>query len=154
MDILKVVYEHKDEPMPEMEGLSDEELISLNVGAFVAGGVTGIIGNASMSVAGAAGETAKVGEIPVIVMADGRQDCGFLKSASGMRMEYIVWGSTMPETMQNLLTEDERAYMNSMIPHGPERTVRSLSSMRRQFPSVPRSPKAGIHCLQNAAGIS
>lgn len=119
--IVKVVYEHKDEPMPEMEGFSDEELISLNVGAFVAGGgVTGIIGNASMSVAGAAGETAKVGEIPVIVMADG--PAGLRLSQKCFRDENGIHslGSTMPETMQNLLTEDERAYMNSMIPQPGE----------------------------------
>ena len=86
-----------------------------------------------MSVAGAAGETAKVGEIPVIVMADG--PAGLRLSQKCFRDENGVHslGSTMPETMQNLLTEDERAYM-SMIPQ-PERTVRSLSSMRRQFPS-------------------
>ena len=79
--------------MPEMEGFSDEELISLNVGAFVAGGgVTGIIGNASMSVAGAAGETAKVGEIPVIVMADGPAGLRLSQKCFRMRMEYIVWG--------------------------------------------------------------
>lgn len=121
VDIVKVVYEHKDEPMPEMEGFSDEELISLNVGAFVAGGgVTGIIGNASMSVAGAAGETAKVGEIPVIVMADG--PAGLRLSQKCFRDENGIHSleSTMPETMQNLLTEDERAYMNSMIPQPGE----------------------------------
>ena len=121
VDIVKVVYGHKDEPMPGMEGFSDEELISLNVGAFVAGGgVTGIIGNASMSVAGAAGETAKVGEIPVIVMADG--PAGLRLSQRCFRDENGIHslGSTMPETMQNLLTEDERAYMNSMIPQPRE----------------------------------
>ena len=121
VDIVKVVYEHKDEPMPEMEGFSDEELISLNVGAFVAGGgVTGIIGNASMSVACAAVETAKVGEIPVIVMADG--PAGLRLSQKCFRDENGIHslGSTMPETMQNLLTEDERAYMNSMIPQPGE----------------------------------
>lgn len=121
VDIVKVVYGHKDEPMPGMEGFSDEELISLNVGAFVAGGgVTGIIGNASMSVAGAAGETAKVGEIPVIVMADG--PAGLRLSQRCFRDENGIHslGSTMPETMQNLLTEDERAYMNSMIPQPGE----------------------------------
>ena len=121
VDIVKAVYEHKDEPMPEMGGFSDEELISLNVGAFVAGGgVTGIIGNASMSVAGAAGETAKVGEIPVIVMADG--PAGLRLSQKCFRDENGIHslGSTMPETMQNLLTEDERAYMNSMIPQPGE----------------------------------
>ena len=121
VDTVKAVYEQKDEPAQEIEGLSDEELIRLNVGAFAAGGgVTGIIGNASMSVAGAAGETAKVGEIPVIVMADG--PAGLRLSQKCFRDENGVHslGSTMPETMQNLLTEDERAYMNSMIPQPRE----------------------------------
>lgn len=121
VDTVKAVYKQKDELAPEIESLSDEELIRLNVGAFAAGGgVTGIIGNASMSVAGAAGETAKVGEIPVIVMADG--PAGLRLSQKCFRDENGVHslGSTMPETMQNLLTENERAYMNSMIPQPGE----------------------------------
>ena len=92
VDTVKAVYEQKDEPAQEIEGLSDEELIRLNVGAFAAGGGgTGIIGNASMSVAGAAGETAKVGEIPVIVMADGPAGLRLSQKCFGMRMGCIVW---------------------------------------------------------------
>lgn len=53
--------------MPEAAGLDDEDLIRLNVGAFSAdAGMAGIIGNSSMSVAGAAGETAQTGNIPVL----------------------------------------------------------------------------------------
>lgn len=121
METIKVVYEQTGEADPEIEKLSDEELIRLNVGAFTAGGETAsIIGNASMSVAGAAGETAKVGQIPVIVMADGpaglRLSQKYFKDETGVHS----LGSTMPETMQRLLTEEERAFMDSMLPQPGE----------------------------------
>lgn len=121
METIKVTYEQKEEADPEIEKLSDEELIRLNVGAFTAGGETAsIIGNASMSVAGAAGETAKVGQIPVIVMADGpaglRLSQKYFKDETGVHS----LGSTMPETMQRLLTEEERAFMDSMLPQPGE----------------------------------
>lgn len=121
IETVKVAYEQKEKLAPEIEKLSDDELICLNVGAFADGGeMTGIIGNASMSVAGAAGETAKVGQIPVIVMADG--PAGLRLSQKCFRDENGVHslGSTMPETMQGLLTEEERAYMNSLIPQPGE----------------------------------
>ena len=121
METIKVVYEQTGEVDPEIEKLSDEELIRLNVGAFAAEGETAsIIGNASMSVAGAAGETAKVGQIPVIVMADGpaglRLSQKYFKDETGVHS----LGSTMPETMQRFLTEEERAFMDSMRPRPGE----------------------------------
>lgn len=121
IETIKVTYEQKEEADPEIEKLSDEELIRLNVGAFAAERETAsIIGNASMSVAGAAGETAKVGQIPVIVMADGpaglRLSQKYFKDETGVHS----LGSTMPETMQRLLTEEERAFMDSMLPQPGE----------------------------------
>lgn len=57
------------------KNLSDEELAYVNIGAFnPKGGMLSIIGNASWSVAGAAGETTNVlkeKDFPVMVMADG-----------------------------------------------------------------------------------
>lgn len=51
--------------------LSEEELILLSNGYFGKGGMLSMIGNASTTVCGAAGETAHVNGFPVIVMADG-----------------------------------------------------------------------------------
>ncbi|OUM60831.1 glycoside hydrolase family 3 protein [Piromyces sp. E2] len=56
----------------EVKALSKEDKIKLVVGAFnPKGGITSVIGSASMTVAGAAGETAKVAGLKPIVMADG-----------------------------------------------------------------------------------
>lgn len=123
IETVVVNYENKEEISPVIAGMSKEELIRLNVGAFAAEGeMTGIVGNASMSVAGAAGETARVGQIPVIVMADG--PAGLRLSQKYFKDGNIVYslGSTMPETMQRLLTEEERAFMNRMVPQPEENT--------------------------------
>ncbi len=121
---ITAAYEEKEKSVPEVERLSDEELIRLHVGAFSTGGeITGIIGNASMSVAGAAGETAKVKQIPVMVMADGpaglRLSQKYFKDETGIHS----LGSTMPETMQYLLTEEERRFMKNMLPQPGEDSV-------------------------------
>lgn len=54
-----------------VKSLSDEELALLSNGRFGKGGMLSMIGNASTTVCGAAGETAHVAGFPVIVMADG-----------------------------------------------------------------------------------
>ena len=70
-----IVYDTKPEIDSTIKGLSDEELAYVNIGAFnPKGGMLSIIGNASSSVAGAAGETTstlKEKGFPVMVMADG-----------------------------------------------------------------------------------
>lgn len=53
------------------KSLSDEELALLSNGYFGKGGMLSMIGNASSTVCGAAGETAHVDGFPVLVMADG-----------------------------------------------------------------------------------
>ena len=56
----------------EITSLKDEDLIRMNVGTFTPSNeAASVIGNASISVAGAAGETAKAEGIPAIVIADG-----------------------------------------------------------------------------------
>lgn len=56
---------------PKVKALTNEQLAALSNGAFGKGGIAGMIGNASTTVCGAAGETAHVEGFPVIVMADG-----------------------------------------------------------------------------------
>lgn len=55
----------------KVQSLSQEELALLSNGYFGKGGKMSMIGNASTTVCGAAGETAHVDGFPVIVMADG-----------------------------------------------------------------------------------
>ena len=89
------------------EALTDEELIHLSIGAFnEKGGISNIIGAASLSVAGAAGETSRIlgdrGPAP-LVMADG---------PAGLRLSKTIFrddkglhslGSTIPQSVEEYL---------------------------------------------------
>ncbi len=67
----KVNYTPQYEIDKKVQSLSEEELARLSNGYFGKGGKMSMIGNASTTVCGAAGETAHVDGFPVIVMADG-----------------------------------------------------------------------------------
>ena len=71
----KYDYDSEDEVEPLIADLSDEEAALLNVGGFdPKAGALSVIGNASQTVAGAAGETTRAlldKGIPSLVMADG-----------------------------------------------------------------------------------
>lgn len=67
----KVNYAPHYEIDKKVQSLSEEELALLSNGYFGKGGKISMIGNASTTVCGAAGETAHVDGFPVIVMADG-----------------------------------------------------------------------------------
>ena len=92
---------------PLIKGLTDQELAYLNVGAFnPKGGIMSVIGSASSSVAGAAGETAgtlKAKAVPALVMADGpaglRLSRDYIEDESGAHSV----GPTLPETMAEFL---------------------------------------------------
>ena len=101
---------------PLIEKLSDEELCYLSIGAFNPKlGAMSIIGNASQSVAGAAGETTgllKDKSIPSLIMADG---------PAGLRLsrEYTIdekgvhaVGDAMPESIMELMPAPAAFVMN------------------------------------------
>lgn len=75
LETVTVAYDKEWEIAPEIAALSDQELAYLNVGGFDSrAGTLSVIGTASKSVAGAAGETTdllKAKGIPSLVMADG-----------------------------------------------------------------------------------
>lgn len=101
-----VDYRLPEETDPLIRDLSDEELCLLNTGAFSAKGLGSVIGEASSSVAGAAGETAGClteKGIPALVMADGpaglRLARQFVRDENGAH----AVGGTMPESVLELL---------------------------------------------------
>lgn len=123
------VYDAKAEVDPQIAALSDEELITLNIGAFdPKGGVASMVGNASMSVAGAAGETAHVRDLPFLVMADGpaglRISREFYKDEKGVH----ALGDTMPETIMELLTPIQRKFMTFL-----NRKPKNITDIREQY---------------------
>ncbi len=105
----KIRYRRKEEPSPETEELSNEELMLLGVGAVSEKkGLRSVIGDSGQTVAGAAGETcrslARRG-IPSLVMADG--PAGLRLSREFCRNETGVHpiGPALPESITELLPE-------------------------------------------------
>ena len=102
-----VRYDRPCKVDPAVVALSDEELAMLGVGDFAKGlGATSVVGEASRSVAGAAGETTtrlRGKGIPSLVMADG--PAGLRLSREYIRDERGVHpvGETMPESVRELM---------------------------------------------------
>lgn len=117
----------REYPVDEfIRGLSDEELCTVNVGRFdPKGGIASIIGSASGSVAGAAGETTGILKdrgFPALVMADG---------PAGLRLSKVFYrdekgahplGASMPETFLEFLPGPARWFMTRR-PRLPKGTV-------------------------------
>ena len=109
-------YERSSFVDPVLDNLSDEELAYLNMGGFnPKGGILSVIGDASSRVAGAAGESTSALEgkgIGCIVVADGpaglRLARHFYKDKKGIH----AIGSTMPETMLELLPKPVTLLIN------------------------------------------
>lgn len=107
-----------------IEGLSDEELIYMNIGAYDpnASGMS-VVGNAAFSVAGAAGETTSKcidKSVKKLVMADG---------PAGLRLskEYYVdetgvhgIGGSIPASMLELMDEEVAKNIAAMATHVPD----------------------------------
>ncbi len=107
----KVIYE-QDIPVDErLNYLSDDQLALLNIGAYK-GFMANVIGSASATVAGAAGESyGEIKDIPKLIMADG---------PAGLRLSRFYYedkkgihslGSAIPETILELLPKIARWYI-------------------------------------------
>lgn len=118
----RVSYDFPEEVDTDIEKLSDEELVRMNMGTFdPKGGVSGIVGNAGITVAGAAGQTSlevKKYGIPSLVMADG---------GSGLRLarEYAIdknggvhtLGINFPESLLDFMPKLTRFFVMRMGYH-------------------------------------
>lgn len=116
-----------EEPVePLAKELSREELAYMSVGAFhEKAGALSVIGNASMSVAGAAGESwsgLKDRQVPALVMADGpaglRLNRDYYRDEKGIH----PLGETMPEGISDFLPAPARWFMALLQSKAPEGT--------------------------------
>ena len=102
-----VDYARAEEIDPLIKALGDEELCLLNIGAFdPKGGAMSVIGNASQSVAGAAGETTSVLKdkgVPALVMADGPAGLRLSREYTRDEKGAHSVGDTMPESLMELM---------------------------------------------------
>ncbi|KAG4105832.1 beta-glucosidase [Neocallimastix lanati (nom. inval.)] len=116
-----IKYNDKYEISEGVKALSNEEKAKLVIGAFQDGPAS-VIGSASITAAGAAGETAKVSDLKPIVMADG---------PAGLRLakDYFIdeYGAhstsgSMPESMVEFLPDEVKAMFIAKpeIPEGTE----------------------------------
>ena len=95
------------------DALSREELIALNVGAFdPKAGLASVIGTASLSVPGAAGETVRVQGLAPLVMADGPAGLRLSQSYYEDQKGVHVLGSTIPESIAAYLPGLARRFLN------------------------------------------
>ena len=105
VETVEYTLSHEVEPL--IESLSDQELALLNIGAFDPKmGVLSVIGNASWSVAGAAGETTnkmKNKGIPSLVMADGPAGLRLSRQYTVDEKGVHPVGGSIPESMMELM---------------------------------------------------
>ena len=106
-DTEDIDYERSSFVDPVLDNMSDEELAYLNMGGFnPKGGILSVIGDASGRVAGAAGESTSALEakgIGCLVVADGPAGLRLARHFYKDRKGIHAIGSTMPETMLELL---------------------------------------------------
>ena len=100
-----VEYAPSEETDPLTADLSDEELCLLNIGAFSRKGAVSAVGEASSSVAGAAGETVRLPErgVPALIMADGPAGLRLSRQYTRDEKGAHAVGETMPESVMELM---------------------------------------------------
>jgi len=98
----------KDYPVDEeIKKLTDEELCLLSIGYFWPQGKEAqVVGNSGNRVAGAAGESISVGDIPSIVMADGPAGVRICKKFYREDGRCLPISDALPESFMDLLTDE------------------------------------------------
>ena len=111
-----VTYDVREDVDPLIESLSDEELCYLSIGAFNPSlGALSIIGNASQSVAGAAGESTgllKDKGIPTMVMADGPAGLRLARQYTKDEKGAHAVDDGLPESIMELMPAPAAFFMN------------------------------------------
>ena len=113
----EVVQYDMDNPVaPSVDTMTDSDLAYLSVGAFKPGlGALSIIGSASQTVAGAAGETSSVMKdrgVPVLVMADGPAGLRLSKDYTADAKGAHPMGQTLPDGMAELMPAPVKWFMD------------------------------------------
>ena len=115
-----VRYDKSPEIPQRVKELKDQELAYLNVGAFDPGkGALSVIGNASSSVAGAAGETTsklKNKGIGCLVMADGPAGLRLSKDYTKDKKGVHPIGSSLPATLFDFLPKPAAFLLRLLTP--------------------------------------
>ena len=109
-----VDYTRAEKVDPLIKDLSNEELCLLNIGAFKQSGSKSVIGEASQSVAGAAGETVCLSQrgIPGLVMADGPAGLRLSRQYTRDEKGIHAVGNGMPESVMELMPTPAAFVMN------------------------------------------
>ena len=109
-----VDYTRAEKVDPLIKDLSNEELCLLNIGAFKQSGSKSVIGEASQSVAGAAGETVCLSQrgIPGLVMADGPAGLRLSRQYTRDEKGIHAVGNSMPESVMELMPAPAAFVMN------------------------------------------
>ncbi|ORY83316.1 beta-glucosidase [Neocallimastix californiae] len=116
-----VKYNSKYEISEAVKALSDEEKAKLVIGAFQDGPAS-VIGSASISAAGAAGETARVADLNPVVMADGPAGLRLAKDYFVDEYGAHAISGSMPESMVEFIPDEIKAFFTTPpeVPEGAE----------------------------------
>ncbi|ORX77801.1 beta-glucosidase-related glycosidase [Anaeromyces robustus] len=113
-------YEKPYEINEAVKALTLEEKAKLVIGAYVEDAIGSLIGAASTTVAGAAGETAKVAGLKPVVMADGPAGLRLAKSYFLDETGAHNLQGNLPESMMNLFDEETKKLIEESIPKPKE----------------------------------
>jgi len=124
-----VEYDQKYNIDPFVDILSDRELATLNTGAFKEhAGIAGVIGDACLKVAGAAGQTASVHndpDFPILVMADGPAGVRLCKRyVMGKDGNEKAVGISVQDSLIKLMPKAALAYLKLRAKRPPEKALK------------------------------
>ncbi|ORX52626.1 beta-glucosidase-related glycosidase [Piromyces finnis] len=117
-------YDKVFEINEQVKNLSKEDKAKLVVGAFNPdGGIASVVGSAASSVAGAAGETAKVANLKPIIMSDGPAGIRIAKDYYEDKDGYHSTEGSIPSSMLDTLPSYIKWILDLMTPKVPKDAV-------------------------------